>query len=114
MTEVSPAPQTAPDTVVVPVTASRFVARWLGAAPERAGQLADLSAASLAGADFRALLDGELAKGLPLERAMRRLRNLLICDLIARDLGGQADLAEVVDRHDGALPTSPSAPMWPA
>jgi glutamate-ammonia-ligase adenylyltransferase len=96
MTEVSPAPQTAPATVVVPVTASRFVARWLGAAPERAAQLADLSAVSLAGADFQMLLEGELAKGLPLERAMRRVRNLLISTIVARDLGGQADLAEVV------------------
>jgi len=96
MTEVSPAPQTAPATVVVPVTASRFVARWLGAAPERAGQLASLSAVSLADADFRVLLEGELAKGLPLERAMRRVRNLLISTIVARDLGGQADLDEVV------------------
>jgi glutamate-ammonia-ligase adenylyltransferase len=96
MTEVSPAPQTAPATVVVPVTASRFVARWLGAAPERAELLASLSAVSLADADFRALLESELAKGLPLERAMRRVRNLLISTIVARDLGGQADLAEVV------------------
>ncbi|MBD8543491.1 bifunctional [glutamate--ammonia ligase]-adenylyl-L-tyrosine phosphorylase/[glutamate--ammonia-ligase] adenylyltransferase [Oxalobacteraceae sp. CFBP 8761] len=94
MTEVSAAPQPVPSTV--PVTASRFVARWLGAAPERAEQLASLSAASLADADFRALLEGELAKGLPLERAMRRVRNLLISTIVARDLGGQADLDEVV------------------
>jgi len=94
MTEVSAAPQPVPSTV--PVTASRFVARWLGAAPERAEQLASLSAASLADADFRALLEGELAKGLPLERAMRRVRNLLISTIVARDLGGQADLDEVI------------------
>ena len=96
MTEVSPAPQPVPATDMVPVTASRFVARWLGAAPERAVQLADLSAASLAGADFRALLEGELARGLPLERAMRRVRNLLISTIVARDLGGRADLDEVI------------------
>ena len=90
MTEVSPA------TYSTPTTASRFVARWLGAAPERAEQLASLSAVSLADADFRALLEGELAKGLPLERAMRRVRNLLISTIVARDLGGQADLDEVV------------------
>jgi glutamate-ammonia-ligase adenylyltransferase len=98
MTEVSPAPQPVPATVPVtpPITASRFVARWLGAAPERAEQLASLSAVSLADADFRVLLEGELAKGLPLERAMRRVRNLLISTIVARDLGGQADLDEVV------------------
>jgi glutamate-ammonia-ligase adenylyltransferase len=98
MTEVSPAPQPVPATVPVtpPITASRFVARWLGAAPERAEQLASLSTVSLADADFRALLEGELAKGLPLDRAMRRVRNLLISTIVARDLGGQADLDEVV------------------
>ena len=98
MTEVSPAPQPVPATVHVtpPITASRFVARWLGAAPERAEQLASLSAVSLADADFRVLLEGELAKGLPLERAMRRVRNLLISTIVARDLGGQADLDEVI------------------
>jgi len=94
MTEVSPVAQPVPASV--PVTASRFVARWLSAAPERAGQLASLSALSLADADFRALLDSELARGLPLERAMRRVRNLLISTIVARDLGGQADLDEVV------------------
>ena len=88
MTEVSPTTE--------PVTASRFVTRWLSAAPERAAQLAHLSALSLAGADFRVLLERELANGLPLERAMRRVRNLLISTIIARDLGGQADLDEVV------------------
>ena len=92
MTEVSPETQPA----TLPATASRFVARWLNAAPERAGQLASLSALSLDGTDFRALLDAELAKGLPLERAMRRVRNLLISTIVARDLGGQADLDEVV------------------
>ena len=33
---------------------------------------------------------------LPLPRAMRRLRNLLICAIIRRDLDGRADLDEVV------------------
>lgn len=88
MNEVSPVTQ--------PATASRFVTRWLAAAPGRADQLAGLSALSLAGADFRALLDAELAAGLPLERAMRRVRNLLVSSIVARDLGGAADLDEVV------------------
>lgn len=34
---------------------------------------------------------------MPLARAMRRLRNLLVCTLIRRDLAGLANLAEVVD-----------------
>ena len=42
------------------------------------------------------MLQTEIAAGLPLPRAMRRVRNLLICSLIERDLGGLADLAEVV------------------
>lgn len=79
-----------------PACASRFVQRWLDAAPDRADQLAELSSLSLDGADFRALLERELDKGLPLERAMRRVRNLLVSTIVARDLGGQADLHEVV------------------
>ncbi|MGF6275735.1 glutamate-ammonia-ligase adenylyltransferase [Massilia sp. UYP11] len=83
-------------TTVSPACASRFVQRWLDAAPERAAQLAALSSLSLGGADFRALLERELAQGLPLERAMRRVRNLLVSTIVARDLGAQADLDEVV------------------
>jgi len=79
-----------------PACASRFVQRWLDAAPERAAQLAELSSLSLGGADFRALLERELENKLPLERAMRRVRNLLVSTIVARDLGGQADLDEVV------------------
>jgi glutamate-ammonia-ligase adenylyltransferase len=83
-------------TPVSPACASRFVQRWLDAAPERASQLAALSSLSLGGADFRALLERELGNKLPLERAMRRVRNLLVSTIVARDLGGQADLDEVV------------------
>lgn len=75
---------------------SRFLQRWRDAAPERAAQLAALSTLSLGGADFRALLERELAQGLSLERAMRRVRNLLVSTIIARDLSGLADLDEVV------------------
>lgn len=88
MTPVSPAAN--------PACASRFVQRWLDAAPGRAAQLAELSSLSLGSADFRALLERELGLGLPLERAMRRVRNLLVSTIIARDLGGQAGLDEVV------------------
>jgi glutamate-ammonia-ligase adenylyltransferase len=84
-----------------PASASRFLQRWLGADPARAGRLATLSALSLSSLDFGAALEAESTQGqngnrLPLGRAMRRLRNLLICAIIERDLDGRADLDEVV------------------
>jgi glutamate-ammonia-ligase adenylyltransferase len=84
-----------------PASASRFLQRWLGADPARAGRLAALSELSLASLDFGAALEAESNAGpqgarLPLGRAMRRLRNLLICTIIQRDLDGKADLDEVV------------------
>lgn len=88
MTSYSAAPPAA--------SASRFLQRWRDAAPERPDQLEALSALSLAGADFRALLERELARGLSLERAMRRVRNLLVAAIVVRDLDGRADLDEVV------------------
>ncbi len=93
------------NTVVNPeaslATLSRFYQRWLAADPARAARLAGLTALSLARLDLGAALEHEAAAGphgtrLPLGRAMRRLRNLLICGLIQRDLDGQADLDEVV------------------
>jgi glutamate-ammonia-ligase adenylyltransferase len=84
-----------------PASASRFLQRWLGADPARAGRLAALAELSLSSLDFGAALEAESSAGpngakLPLVRAMRRLRNLLICAIIERDLGGKADLDEVV------------------
>jgi glutamate-ammonia-ligase adenylyltransferase len=75
-----------------PACASRFYQRWIGADPARAGHVASLAQLSLASLDFGAVLDCSL----PLPRAMRRLRNLLVAALIRRDLEGQADLDEVV------------------
>ncbi len=46
---------------------------------------------------FTRQLQREIDAGFPLPRAMRRLRNLVVATLTARDLGGRADLAEVVD-----------------
>jgi [glutamine synthetase] adenylyltransferase / [glutamine synthetase]-adenylyl-L-tyrosine phosphorylase len=80
----------------VPACTSRFYQRWLGADPARAGQVARLAQLSLACLDFGAVLDSSLAAGLPLPRAMRQLRNLLLAAIIERDLGGRADLDEVV------------------
>jgi glutamate-ammonia-ligase adenylyltransferase len=84
-----------------PASASRFLQRWLGADPARAGRLAALRELSLASLDFGAALEAESHAGpqgarLPLGRTMRRLRNLLICAIIQRDLDGKADLDEVV------------------
>ena len=84
-----------------PASASRFLQRWLGADPARAGRLAALAKLSLSSLDFGAALDAESTASahgakLPLGRAMRRLRNLLICAIIERDLDGRADLDEVV------------------
>lgn len=79
-------------------SASRFYQRWLAADPGRAAALEALAHAPLSQLDLTAALAREGASGLPLPRAMRRLRNLLVCGLIRRDLDGQANLAEVVIR----------------
>jgi glutamate-ammonia-ligase adenylyltransferase len=78
-------------------TASRFLRRWLQADPARAAMLEQTTGAPLLPKDLARLLRQETDAGMPLPRAMRRVRNLLISTLIARDLGGQADLAEVVE-----------------
>ncbi|QOY95537.1 bifunctional [glutamate--ammonia ligase]-adenylyl-L-tyrosine phosphorylase/[glutamate--ammonia-ligase] adenylyltransferase [Massilia sp. UMI-21] len=92
----SPAAASPPDSACP----SRFLQRWLGADPARQARLDELSRLSLADADLGALLARELDPGLPLPlplpRAMRRLRNLLVCAIIRRDLDGLADLDEVV------------------
>jgi glutamate-ammonia-ligase adenylyltransferase len=94
---------------VSPALSSRFHQRWLAADPARAGRLEELSRLPLDRLDLGAQLAREMgqdagpgdatgtaARALPLPRAMRRLRNLLVAAIIERDLGGQADLAEVV------------------
>ncbi|MBV7536276.1 bifunctional [glutamate--ammonia ligase]-adenylyl-L-tyrosine phosphorylase/[glutamate--ammonia-ligase] adenylyltransferase [Duganella sp. sic0402] len=81
----------------VPPSASRFYQRWLSAAPDRAAKIDELAQLSLAKIDLADYLQKEANGNLPLVRAMRRLRNLLVCTLIRRDLAGQANLAEVVE-----------------
>lgn len=79
-----------------PSARSRFLQRWLDAAPNRPALLDAAAGLPLSGIDLGALLARELDAGLPLPRAMRRLRNLLVCAIIRRDLEGRADLDEVV------------------
>ena len=77
--------------------ASRFYLHWLNADREkRQMQIQALIQSPLDRADLPTLLKRELDNGYPLPRAMRRLRNLLICAIIERDLSGLADLSEVV------------------
>jgi glutamate-ammonia-ligase adenylyltransferase len=85
------------NTPLTNIAASRFYTRWLNADPARAQQVEQAARLSLNTAAFAALLQVETDQGTPLPAAMRRLRNLVIATLIHRDLGGQADLAEVVD-----------------
>ena len=76
---------------------SHFYQRWLAADPTRAARVAQLAELSLERCDFGAELQREMSgSNIPLPRGLRRLRNLVICALIERDLGGRADLAEVV------------------
>ncbi len=79
-----------------PAERSRFLQRWLGADPARPALLDEACRLSLSSLDLGAFLQRELDAGLPLPRAMRRLRNLLVCAIIRRDLEGLADLDEVV------------------
>ena len=78
-------------------SASRFLRRWLQADASRAAQLQQTALHPLTQDAFTRLLQQETDAGMPLPRAMRRVRNLLICTLIMRDLDGRADLAEVVE-----------------
>jgi glutamate-ammonia-ligase adenylyltransferase len=84
-----------------PACASRFYQRWIAAAPGREERVAQLAQLSLACPDFGALLAQELQAGIPLPRAMRRLRNLLLATLIRRELEGLSDLNEVVSAMTG-------------
>ena len=78
--------------------ASHFYLHWLNANREkRMAKIQSLITEPLNQLDLNALLKREMDDGYPLPRAMRRVRNLLICAIIERDLSGKADLSEVVD-----------------
>ncbi len=91
-----PCPAAADAVHAANATDSRYFVRWTGADARRPALVAELAASPLNEAQLPALLERELASGLPLERAMRRLRNLIVCTLIERDLQRGADLQEVV------------------
>src|SRR3569623_573052 len=77
--------------------ASRLCQRWINAEADRDGKVAELARLSLSQPVFAQVLQTETDAGMPLPRAMRRLRNLVLAVLITRDLDGRADLAEVLD-----------------
>ncbi|MFZ6723753.1 bifunctional [glutamate--ammonia ligase]-adenylyl-L-tyrosine phosphorylase/[glutamate--ammonia-ligase] adenylyltransferase [Undibacterium sp. Ji49W] len=76
--------------------ASRFFSNWLSADASRKPLLQQVSELSLRPEGFAQFLQKEICTGISLNKAMRRLRNLVICSLIKRDLCGQADMDEVV------------------
>lgn len=78
------------------VNASRFVRRWLDAAPDRGLALEQMAELSLDGLDFAQLLAIQQKNGVPLPAAMRRLRNLLVAAIAERDVTRKARLDEIL------------------
>jgi len=89
---------TPPDQADIPdiLNASRFLQRWLQGGSDRQTMLDEISRLSLTPAIFAQILQKEISSGATLNKAMRRLRNLVVCTLIKRDLCGDADMHEVV------------------
>ncbi|WP_198937202.1 bifunctional [glutamate--ammonia ligase]-adenylyl-L-tyrosine phosphorylase/[glutamate--ammonia-ligase] adenylyltransferase [Herbaspirillum camelliae] len=87
---------------LVEASSSRYYTRWTQADPARPALVAAAAAAgALDHAFLQQRLEHDLASGLSLPAAMRRLRNLVICTLITRDLDGRGDLDEVVTTMTG-------------
>jgi len=92
-----------------PINSSRFFSRWISSgastsSPTRAEQLNELLGLSLTPAIFAHFLQIETnfnqstgKSGVSLAHGLRRLRNLVVCTLIQKDLSGTANLAEVVE-----------------
>ncbi|HMK92656.1 MAG TPA: bifunctional glutamine synthetase adenylyltransferase/deadenyltransferase, partial [Thermoleophilia bacterium] len=80
-----------------PAHISRFYQRWASAGEGREAMADALSRSPASALDLQALLAAQTDPGAPLPRALRRLRNLLLAVIIRRDLGGQADLSEVLE-----------------
>lgn len=86
---------------LVDASTSRYYTRWTQADPARPALVAEAAAQPMDRPAMQQVLARGLEAGLPLPAAMRRLRNLIICSLITRDLDGRADLAEVVATMTG-------------
>ncbi|WP_299539032.1 bifunctional [glutamate--ammonia ligase]-adenylyl-L-tyrosine phosphorylase/[glutamate--ammonia-ligase] adenylyltransferase [uncultured Herbaspirillum sp.] len=86
---------------LVDASTSRYYTRWTQADPARPALVAQTAAQPMDRAAMQQRLATDLEAGLALPAAMRRLRNLIICSLITRDLDGRADLAEVVATMTG-------------
>lgn len=84
------------DPALTGVLASRFYSRWINADITRPAMVTERARLSLSRQNFVEILQNETAGGMSLPRATRRLRNLVMATLIARDLSGRADLAEVL------------------
>lgn len=75
---------------------SRFVCRWLEAKSSRISELENIAQLSPTSALFADILQNEISMGTPLHAAMRRTRNLLLANLIQRDLDQRGGLEEVM------------------
>lgn len=76
--------------------ASRFFTHCMEADASRNEQLQQVSGLSLSSEHFAQFLQKEISAGASLNKAMRRLRKLVVCTLIKRDLCAKADLNEVI------------------
>lgn len=103
------------------INTSRFFSRWVNADTSRIEQVRALCELSLTPATFAQFLQKEIdflrqtsnsggSSAVILPHALRRLRNLVVCTLIEKDLTGKADLHEVVtvmsDFADFAIQTA--------
>ncbi|MBP0599173.1 bifunctional [glutamate--ammonia ligase]-adenylyl-L-tyrosine phosphorylase/[glutamate--ammonia-ligase] adenylyltransferase [Herbaspirillum sp. LeCh32-8] len=81
---------------LVDARSSRYFTRWIQADAARPALVEAAAAQPMDRAFLQQRLQADLDAGLALNAAMRRLRNLVVCTLIERDLAARADLAEVV------------------
>lgn len=75
---------------------SRFLVRWINGNPKRESELEDLMQLSLNLSTFAHILQKELDLGVNLCSAMRRVRNLVLCSIIQRDLNSLIDANTVM------------------
>lgn len=75
---------------------SRFVCRWLDAKTSRFSELENIAQLSPTPKIFADILQNEMMSGTSLNAAMRRTRNLLVANLIQRDLTQRGGVDEVM------------------